>query len=132
LKNDKYVIPKSRWDSADLYISPEWINKPAYNDTVVPYDEAIYNRLLSHGMYTSSEYLHVFKGCGLEGLDKLLSKHIAHLFIRDPLVILSETIHQDDTSSNAHFEVIDYWILPYIVLTYFKEHSIYQLANCPI
>ncbi|KIM61721.1 hypothetical protein SCLCIDRAFT_1215815 [Scleroderma citrinum Foug A] len=88
LKTDKYVIPKSRWDSVDMYISPEWINKPAYNDIVVPYDEAIYNRLLSHG------------------LDKLLSKHVAHLFIRDPLVMFSETIHQDDTSSNAHFESI--------------------------
>ncbi|KAL4073905.1 glutamate-cysteine ligase-domain-containing protein [Scleroderma citrinum] len=88
LKNNKYVIPKSRYDSVDLYISPEWINKPAYNDTIVPYDEAIYNRLFSHG------------------IDELLSKHIAHLFIRDPLVIFSETIHQDDTSSNAHFENI--------------------------
>lgn len=39
------------------------------------------------------------------GLDELLSKHIAHLFIRDPLVIFSETIEQDDTSSSDHFEV---------------------------
>jgi len=110
LKNDKYVIPKSRYDSVDLYISPEWINKPAYNDTVVPFDDAIYNRLLGHGMCPSSKFPHGFTDYGLEGLDELLSKHIAHLFIRDPLVIFSETIHQDDTSSNAHFEVIDCWI----------------------
>jgi hypothetical protein len=40
-----------------------------------------------------------------KGLDALLSKHIAHLFIRDPLVVFSETIDQDDTSSSDHFEV---------------------------
>ncbi len=39
------------------------------------------------------------------GVDDLLSRHIAHLFIRDPLVIFSETIHQDDKNSNDHFEV---------------------------
>jgi hypothetical protein len=39
------------------------------------------------------------------GLDDLLSKHISHLFIRDPLVIFSETIDQDDASSSDHFEV---------------------------
>jgi glutamate--cysteine ligase catalytic subunit len=39
------------------------------------------------------------------GLDDLLSKHISHLFIRDPLVVFSETIDQDDTSSSDHFEV---------------------------
>ncbi|KAI6033155.1 glutamate-cysteine ligase-domain-containing protein [Pisolithus orientalis] len=81
LKNNRYIIPKSRYDS------------PAYNDTVVPYDEAIRNRLLSYGVRA-------------EGIDDLLSKHIAHLFIRDPLVIFSETIHQDDSSSNDHFENI--------------------------
>lgn len=40
-----------------------------------------------------------------KGIDELLSKHIAHIFIRDPLVIFSETIDQDDETSNDHFEV---------------------------
>ncbi|KAG6330349.1 hypothetical protein ID866_8741 [Astraeus odoratus] len=88
LKTNKYVVPKSRYDSVDLYISQDWTNKPAYNDAIVPYDEAIYSRLLSHD------------------IDDLLSKHIAHLFIRDPLVVFSETIDQDDASSNDHFENI--------------------------
>jgi hypothetical protein len=39
------------------------------------------------------------------GIDDLLSKHMSHLFIRDPLVVFSETINQDDTSSSDHFEV---------------------------
>lgn len=40
------------------------------------------------------------------GIDDLLSKHISHLFIRDPLVIFSETIDQDDATSSDHFEVV--------------------------
>lgn len=40
-----------------------------------------------------------------KGIDELLSKHMAHIFIRDPLVIFSETINQDDETSNDHFEV---------------------------
>ncbi|RXW21302.1 hypothetical protein EST38_g4569 [Candolleomyces aberdarensis] len=83
---DRFRIPKSRYDSVDLYISDNWMNRPEYNDTYVPYDEAIYDRLLKNG------------------IDALLAKHIAHLFIRDPLVIFSETIDQDDSTSSDHFE----------------------------
>ncbi len=39
------------------------------------------------------------------GMDELLSKHFAHLFIRDPLVIFSETVDQDDSVMSDHFEV---------------------------
>lgn len=85
---DNAVIPKSRYDSVDLYISNDWINKPEYNDAAVPYNEGIFKRLRNNG------------------IDELLAKHISHLFIRDPLVIFSETIHQDDIASNDHFENI--------------------------
>ncbi|KAF8894101.1 glutamate-cysteine ligase catalytic subunit [Infundibulicybe gibba] len=87
-KNDRFRIPKSRYDSVDLYISNDWINRPEYNDNYLPYDECIYDRLRDNG------------------IDDLLSKHISHLFIRDPLVIFSETIDQDDASSTDHFENI--------------------------
>jgi len=40
------------------------------------------------------------------GVDELLANHIAHLFIRDPLVIFSELIDQDDEKSADHFENI--------------------------
>lgn len=43
-----------------------------------------------------------------QGIDDLLAKHIAHLFIRDPLVVFSETIDQDDAYSSDHFEVSTY------------------------
>jgi len=41
----------------------------------------------------------------VSGLDDRLAKHFAHLFIRDPLVIFSESIDLDDTKSTDHFEV---------------------------
>ncbi|KDQ57449.1 hypothetical protein JAAARDRAFT_35163 [Jaapia argillacea MUCL 33604] len=86
LKENKYRIPKSRYDSVDMYISTEWMNKPEYNDHPAPFDEKIFARLQNHG------------------IDDLLAKHIAHLFIRDPLVIFSEMLDQDDENSNDHFE----------------------------
>ncbi|KAL0956322.1 hypothetical protein HGRIS_002474 [Hohenbuehelia grisea] len=88
LKNDRFRIPKSRYDSVDLYISDDWRNRTEYNDTYCPYDEPIFRRLCDHG------------------LDELLAKHVAHLFIRDPIVIFSESIDLDDTSSTDHFENI--------------------------
>jgi glutamate--cysteine ligase catalytic subunit len=44
----------------DLYISRDWINRPEYNDTYVPYNEAIFERLTKHG---SS-----FMGCECDGI----------------------------------------------------------------
>lgn len=40
------------------------------------------------------------------GLDDVLAKHYAHLFIRDPLVIFSELLDQNDDTSADHFENI--------------------------
>ncbi|KAJ7188317.1 glutamate-cysteine ligase catalytic subunit [Mycena filopes] len=84
----RFRIPKSRYDSVDLYISTDWINRPEYNDSPLPYDECIYGRLREHG------------------IDDLLSKHVSHLFIRDPLVVFTETLDQDDETSSDHFENI--------------------------
>lgn len=56
LKENKYVIPKSRYDSVDLYLSTDWNNKPAYNDTDVPYDQELYTRLVDHGTYRIMEF----------------------------------------------------------------------------
>ena len=41
-----------------------------------------------------------------EGVDHHLARHVAHLFIRDPLVIYRELLHQEDTTSSDHFENI--------------------------
>ena len=39
------------------------------------------------------------------GVDEQLSKHIAHLWIRDPLVVFSNKIKLDDEADYSHFEV---------------------------
>ncbi|KAF7793913.1 hypothetical protein EIP86_005035 [Pleurotus ostreatoroseus] len=91
LKENRFRIPKSRYASVSLYISDVWMNRPEYNDIDAPYDAAIFDRLRKHDA---------------PGLDEPLSRHIAHLFIRDPLVIFSESIDQDDETSNDHFENI--------------------------
>lgn len=88
LKDSRMEMPKSRYDSVDSYISNDPMNRPEYNDNPLPVDEGIKARLEK------------------SGIDPLLSNHLAHLFIRDPLVIFSEMIDQDDEVSMDHFENI--------------------------
>ncbi|KAL7420624.1 glutamate--cysteine ligase [Cryptotrichosporon argae] len=88
LTNDKYRIQKSRYDSVDLYIANDERNRPEWNDVDAGINEEVRQRLLAHG------------------IDNQLASHVAHLFIRDPLVQFSETIDQDDESSMDHFENI--------------------------
>ena len=47
LSKDKFVIPKSRYDTIDCYIS-----KPDYNDCPVVYDEATFKLLRDGGWRT--------------------------------------------------------------------------------
>ncbi|CAI5756532.1 unnamed protein product [Candida verbasci] len=88
-------IPKSRYDSIDNYLSDFKYDtnyfKDEYNDLNAPINKKVYDRL-------SKEFPQYF--------DKYLSNHFAHLFIRDPLVIYSERINQDNELSNDHFENI--------------------------
>ncbi|GAA5974921.1 hypothetical protein JCM5350_004505 [Sporobolomyces pararoseus] len=88
LKRDKFLIPKSRYDSVDCYISDSPFNRPEYNDNDMPIDENIRDKLVERGV------------------DKVLANHFAHLFIRDPIVIFEETMCQDDEKSSDHFENI--------------------------
>jgi len=39
------------------------------------------------------------------GIDDLLARHYAHLFIRDPMTLFEEHIYEDDTQNSNHFEV---------------------------
>jgi glutamate--cysteine ligase catalytic subunit len=63
------VINKSRYDSIDCFISNDEAFKPEYNDLDLVYDPDIYAQLREGG------------------IDDLLARHLAHLFIRDPLVV---------------------------------------------
>ena len=108
LTTDRFVIPKSRYDSVTRYLSPgpnvsgtcahepdfnretegSRYYKPEYNDLPEVYDKEIYTQLIEGGV------------------DDLLAKHYAHLFIRDPLVVFSEMLNIDDENNGDHFEVL--------------------------
>lgn len=85
--NNKFVINKSRYDSIDCYISTDKRLRPEYNDINLVYDKEFCQQLQNNGV------------------DELLARHIAHLFIRDPLVIYKDKILLDDKSRSDHFEV---------------------------
>ena len=59
-----------------------------YNDIPVPIDEDSYKLLRE------------------SGVDPALSQHVAHLFIRDPLVIFDGFNELDDQTQTEHFESI--------------------------
>ncbi|CAH2068772.1 unnamed protein product, partial [Iphiclides podalirius] len=85
LKDNKFRIQKSRYDSIDSYLSPD---HEKYNDIPIVHDAAIYRRLREGG------------------IDHPLALHVAHLFIRDTVSLFSERVNQDDENDTDHFENI--------------------------
>lgn len=80
-------IYKSRYSSIDCFISESPRLKEGYNDLPLPVDEEALTMLTAGGV------------------DERLAKHIAGLFVRDPLVIFSERVDQvDDRLTTEHFE----------------------------
>lgn len=77
-------IPKSRCSPFDLFISNDARNLDKYNDTNPPIHVPIFNKLIK------------------KGVDEKLSRHVASLFIRDPIVSYDET----DESTFDDFENI--------------------------
>lgn len=88
-ENSKYRrIFKSRYDSIDTYIFDEATNRPDLNDLPLVIDSTAYTRLTN------------------AGFDEAIARHVAHLFIRDPLVIYRELLEQDNHAQTDHFENI--------------------------
>lgn len=87
-------LPKSRYDSISTYIyhcSGDASCERSfayYNDISCPIDEEAKQILLN------------------AGVDMNLAHHLAHLFVRDPLVIFEDAIEIDDTIYTDHFENI--------------------------
>jgi hypothetical protein len=89
---------KSRYDSISTYIYQGVSSEDCqmnnrilnmYNDIPVPIDEDKYRELRE------------------AGIDPLLSQHIAHIFVRDPLVIFDGAVEEvDDNTQTEHFESI--------------------------
>ena len=94
----KRRIYKSRYDSISCFIYQgvdRNLNRienrvlNTYNDIPVPIDEGSFKILRE------------------AGIDPALSQHIAHLFIRDPLVIFDGSVEEvDDETQTEHFESI--------------------------
>jgi len=47
----------------------------------------------------------IFHYC-TSGVDDLLAKHIAYLFIRDPLILYESSLEQDPRNDTNHYEVL--------------------------
>lgn len=100
--NGKRRIYKSRYDSISTYIYQGGEHNQnhtngfmknrilnVYNDIPVPIDEESYELLRANN------------------IDPALSQHVAHLFIRDPLVIFDGAVQEvDDETMTEHFESI--------------------------
>lgn len=95
---------KSRYDSVDLFINPD-SSYAKYNDLDVRIDQESYDVLRENG------------------IDDMLAKHIAHLFIRDALVTYDDYASYSDTETSEHFEVRP--SSPFLPL----EHPVVELAE---
>lgn len=84
LKESMFRIPKSRYDSISTYLSRRGQN---YNDIPLVFDKNHYNVLLANKV------------------DPAVARHIAHLFIREPITLYKEKLNQTDSELD-HFENI--------------------------
>lgn len=82
----KRRIYKSRYDSIDCFISDSPAMQDKYNDLPLVFEP------------------HVVETLTANGVDSRLAHHIAHLWIRDPLVIYQGKVDVDDTKTSEHFE----------------------------
>ena len=81
--NGTHSINKSRYDSIDSYLS---LSNAKFNDVSLKTNKSAYKILKENGV------------------DEMLSQHIAHLFIRDPIVLFKEKLtSQNDVSLNERF-----------------------------
>ncbi|KAJ3223275.1 hypothetical protein HK099_001316 [Clydaea vesicula] len=108
LENCRFRIKKSRYDSINSYLSPG----PSYSGGCGP--EINRSSSSVHGDFFKHKYDDlnpafddkIYRDLLDAGVDNLLAKHYAHLFIRDPLVVFKELLDQDDNASSDHFENI--------------------------
>ncbi|XP_054157721.1 glutamate--cysteine ligase catalytic subunit-like [Oppia nitens] len=85
LNHNMFRITKSRYDSIDSYLCEA---NDKYNDILLTYQKCYYQQMID------------------AGVDPMLAKHIAHLFIRDPIVVYKEKLDQNDEIETDHFENI--------------------------
>lgn len=87
-------LRKSRYSSIDCYLcncqNGRLPGKSArmFSDIEVPIDKPFFNRLTA------------------AGVDEIMAQHVAHLFVRDPLVIFKDRVHLDNRFDSDHWENI--------------------------
>ncbi|KAM3163355.1 Gamma-ECS [Lachancea thermotolerans] len=91
LNENPMRIPKSRYSAVDLYLGGNSFFDREFNDTDVPVNQEVLERLQSNDVFP---------------MDFDLARHFSHLFIRDPLVVFQERVDQDNKHSTDHFENI--------------------------
>ncbi|XP_022239246.1 glutamate--cysteine ligase-like [Limulus polyphemus] len=82
---DNVFINKARYSGVNSYLSPEG---EMLNDVEVVFNKYVYKELRD------------------AGIDHLLSQHVAHLFIREPLFLFSENICPQSEDDMYHYENI--------------------------
>ncbi|KAM0673510.1 glutamate--cysteine ligase [Gurleya vavrai] len=85
-KENKKLIRKSRFSSMDMFISDDKRNLDYYNDLDVPLHEESYK---------------ILKGCVV---DEKMARHIASLFIRDPILVYKNDENMHNTEDNIDSE----------------------------
>lgn len=87
-----------------MYISIAEENKPQYNDVPILCDEQAYRNLREHGKHQSNPKAQE-ETLKLLGVDELLSRHVASLFARKPLIAYSDDFSDKDPFDMKHFNV---------------------------
>lgn len=83
LTTDRFVIPKSRYASVSSYLTSD---NQRFNDIDLVVDKEAESFLNGAGM------------------DPILSRHFAHLWIRDPMTLWRDGVELDDSKQSDHFE----------------------------
>lgn len=84
LKESSFRIAKSRYDSISTYLTQQG---QKYNDIPLVFDKNYYDIMIANKV------------------DQAVARHIAHLFIRDPITLYKEKLEQSDQELD-HFENI--------------------------
>ena len=81
-------LMKSRYSSIDCFLARDAKFRESYNDVPIAVDEQALTTLIA------------------AGIDPAVAQHVAHLWVRDPLVVYEEKVIIDDSTMIDHFENI--------------------------
>uniref|UniRef100_A0A914PDJ8 Glutamate--cysteine ligase n=1 Tax=Panagrolaimus davidi TaxID=227884 RepID=A0A914PDJ8_9BILA len=85
-KDGKFYIEKSRYDCFSCYLHE---TSQPFNDIKVKYNKKHFQQLLA------------------VGVEEPIAQHIAHMFIRDPLIVLEDHIKEDyEEGCTDHFDLL--------------------------